>query len=193
MTGSHVSLAWLAWAGGFWLASVWVQKGVRLRIAFFFPLSLSPYPKRPHEATNPLSLPPPQLQRGGPPGRRNPTRPGWEGNLWREEVQTLGGEGPELGVRETREPATPPARTGSPRRGSGGFWRRLRQRWGNAYESNLRPSAPELSVRFILSAFGCPVFPPFCGVWPSGISSSLQKQPFDLSLGIYIEKVFNAR
>lgn len=117
-------------------------------------------------------LPPPVTKRGA---------------AWREkpesaEGRTCGGRkcrpseerAQSWGLRGIQEPATPPGHStgslGSPR-GSGGFGRTLRQLWRNAYESNLRPRASELSVRFIdrlrlprfpfflrCVAFGDPIF-----------------------------------
>lgn len=62
---------------------------MRLRIVFFFP-----YPNRPREAT--ISSPSPSYKKGG--RLEGETRVGRGADLWREEVQTLGGEGPELGA-----------------------------------------------------------------------------------------------
>lgn len=95
MIRSHVSL-------GFWLASVWVEKGVRLTTAFFSPHT-------PADHVKPQSpLPPPDTKRGAT-WKEKPESA--EVGTWRrEEVQTLGGEGLELGVRGAQEPAPhPPA------------------------------------------------------------------------------------
>lgn len=62
---------------------------MRLRTVFFFP-----YPSRPREAIIPS--PSPSYKKGGRP--EGETGVGRGADLWREEVQTLGGEGPELGV-----------------------------------------------------------------------------------------------
>ena len=113
---------------------------MRLRIVFS-----SPTPTDHVKAQFPL--PPPVTKKGGI--LEGETRVGRGADLWREEVQTLGGEGPELGIRCTHEPATPPGHTA----GSLGcpigfffffFFLTPRQLWGNAYESNLRPRASEL-------------------------------------------------
>lgn len=100
MTRSHVSLAWQARAGGFWLASVWVEKGVRLRIGFFSSHT-------PTDHVKPQSpLPPPVTNRG----------PAWREKPESAEGRTCGGRkcrpseerAPRWGLRSTHEPATHP-------------------------------------------------------------------------------------
>lgn len=115
---------------------------MRLTIAFFFS------PHTPADHVKPQSPLPPPVTKRGAAWKEKPESA--EVGTWRrEEVQTLGGEGLELGVRGAQEPVPPPTRTltagslGSPR-GSSGVWAAL----GEAYESNLRPSGPELPVRF---------------------------------------------
>lgn len=111
---------------------------------FFFP-----YPNRPREGTIPLSLP--QLQKGGPPGGRNPSRP--RGGLVAGGSADPRRRGPRAGgcAALTSQPPLPGTLLGAWRAQEAleFFWRTLRQLWeGNAYESNLRSRASELSVGF---------------------------------------------
>lgn len=136
--------------GGRLLVSISVgREGGATDDRFFF---FSPHPSRPRETTIPS--PSPSHKEGG--RLEGETRVGRGGDLAAAGSADPWRRGPGVGgARGSR--ASPPPHThtraltagslGSPR-GSSGVWRTLGQRWGKLYESNLRPSGPELPVRF---------------------------------------------